>query len=81
MPLVVSDMKITNKKARHNEFVGLKILSLTEINMGPERNVCWLLYSTSLLWLIFPALSAFNLAFYSSNNELRFRFSIFKVAF
>lgn len=37
MPLVVSDMKITNKKARHNEFVGLKILSLTEINMGPER--------------------------------------------
>lgn len=22
MPLVVSDMKITNKKARHNEFVG-----------------------------------------------------------
>ncbi|WP_217805240.1 hypothetical protein, partial [Salmonella enterica] len=30
-------MKITNKKARHIEFVGLKILSLTEISMEPER--------------------------------------------
>lgn len=27
MPLVVNGMKITNKKARHIEFVGLKILS------------------------------------------------------
>lgn len=37
MPLVVNGMKITNKKARHIEFVGLKILSLTEISMEPER--------------------------------------------
>lgn len=37
MPLVVNGMKITNKKARHIEFVGLKILSLAEISMEPER--------------------------------------------
>ena len=37
MPLVVNGMKITNKKARHIKFVGLKILSLAEISMEPER--------------------------------------------
>jgi hypothetical protein len=37
MPLVVNGMKITNKKARQIEFVGLKILSLTEIRMESER--------------------------------------------
>lgn len=37
MPLVVNGMKITNKKARQNEFVGLKIFSLTEISMESER--------------------------------------------